>query len=257
MLLDFDQKDRGIQLRLFKFYPNHKYHVKAFNDNQVFLTFPSRLNDVFDTSERLIDPFPQFKQQISWNEQQQVKFNKHGICSFIESSDIKKDRMWAFYANSFNGFALEFDPERLNASSPPPLHLMPVSYMKEPLNLDNQEQEVRVNGDTFKISEIRDNIKYQDRVFQCLHIVKSEVWREENEWRLVLAENKPESIIPHSAGYYLPIEQRAFLRLYLGWRLAEETKKRLLKIAELKGVPVSIVTPMIINGKWDMAITNL
>lgn len=257
MLLDFDQHDRKVQLGLYKFYPNKEYHVNAFNDNQVFLAFPSLLNDGFDTSERLIDPFPWFKQQISWNDQRQVLFNKHGICSFIESSDVKMDRMWAFYANNFIGFALEFDPARLNASCPAPLHLMPVLYLEKPLNLDDKEQEVRVNTDTFKFSQIKGDPKYMDRVFQCLHLEKAKSWSEENEWRLVLAENKAKSIIQHEDGYFIKIDKLAYRRLFVGWRLPENDKKELVRIARAKNVPVSLVVPRIINGQWDMYLSDL
>ena len=256
-IIDFDQRGRRVQNRLFKYYPLKEYHFKAFLDNQLYLASSSILNDRYDTSSVLIESFPHFKQMIGWTQQQGDILDSHGICSFIEAKDVKNARMWSLYADNFNGFALEFAPRRLENRSYAPIHLMPVTYLDKPLDLDNTKIKIKINEDIIRISDIATDDKLLDRVFQCMHLAKNKsVWQDENEWRMVVGNVRPKCCQKKGNGYLLPIDSSAYISIYIGDRVAKEYRDALAQVASSKGVNAFIVEPRIINGTWDMFVSE-
>lgn len=260
--IDFSQHGRVIKEKLFKYFPLRDYHIKAFLNNHMFLAFPSRLNDCYDTSDLLIDPFPKFKKICGWCPEKAKRLDQHGICSFIEASDVKNGWMWSFYANNYNGFAIEYDPHLFDEY--PPLLLMPIKYLDKALNLDDEQLCFRFHEDEIiTIDDFKNgNSKFLDRAFQCLHLEKNrQLWEKENEWRVMLGEIRSqkirENLTDHQDGYFLNISKLAYKALFIGYKVQEEYRKILTCIAKNKGMSVCLVTPKLINCQWDMEIKEI
>lgn len=253
---DFDNPCR-VKDKLFKFYPVKDYHIAAFQQGILFFAHPSKLNDLFDTSSRLIDPYDHFRQLIGWDSDKAKMLDSHGICSFVEAPDVKNERMWIFYADCFNGFAIEFDPEKLNNPKYAPIQLRAVKYLGSPLDLNNRSVIYHIADEDFCLDDILvDQNKYSDRIFQCLHLVKNkQMWHEENEWRMIVGNIRGKAK-PHSGGggYLLAIDQSCFKALYIGFKVDETIQSQLRDIAASYGMKAYKITPEIIGNKWDMSI---
>lgn len=261
--IDFGQNGREIKDRLLKYYPLRDYHVQAFFLNHLFFAFPSRMNDCYDTSSLLIDPFPKFKAISGWCPEMAEKLDLHGICSFIEAPDVKNGWMWSFYANNYNGFVIEYDPNMFNEY--PPLHLMPVKYLDNALNLDDMDLRFKIHKDevlTLKDFK-KDGIKVLERLFQCLHLAKDrKIWGKENEWRAMIGEIRTskklqKNLIRHQDGYLLNIKDDAYKALYIGYKIPKVYRQFLVCIAKNKGMKTFLVTPKLVDCKWDMEVTAL
>lgn len=258
--INFDNP-ASVEQSLFKFYPNRDYHLEAFRRGELFLAKPKMLNDGFDTTRALIEPFNFFKQLVKWNDKNAEAFENHGICSFIESPDVKQQRMWALYADSFNGFVIEFNAAAFKNSRYAPIELLPVKYLEKPLNLDDLNLSIHVNGVDVSISELQnEQERNADYIFKCLHLVKNKaVWGDEREWRLIKGNLNPfkaDLCNEHSnrTGYILQISDDFYKSIYIGERIPPQIRESLTQIAKNRGKSVFIVKPQIIDGKWDMMI---
>ena len=261
--IDFDQCNRRIKGKLYKYYPIKDYHIDTFRNSQLFFPKPMFLNDSFDTSEKLIDPYNKFKKLVKWDSQKASILNSHGICSFIESNSVKNGRMWAFYANNYNGFAIEYDKRAL-VNDYYMLRPLPVMYLKNPLDLDNLDLKIIINNESFCIRDIsNDSLKLTDRIFQCIHLEKErQLWADENEWRMIigniaLSQKDLFMISEHEKGYYLSLKNNPFCKLYIGYRVSHDQRSALVDIATSQKMQVAIVTPKIRDKKWNIEISDL
>ncbi len=257
--VDFDSP-KSVEQLLFKYYPNRDYHLEAFRRGELFLAKPKVLNDSFDTTNILIEPYNHFKQLICWNEKKATAFENHGICSFIEAPEIKQERMWAFYANNYDGFAIEYNPNEFNQEKYAPLQLLPVKYLNKPLNLDDLNLRIHINDNDIAIQDLKqESVRNADYFLKCLHLVKNKkVWEDEHEWRLIKAERNPQNTScqehANKTGFILQIGNGAYKSLYIGYRVSSAIRNSLLRIAELKHMRVFVVAPQILNGRWDILI---
>lgn len=263
MCVSFDPPGRKVKKRLFKYYPLKEHNISAFLNGELFFARPHMLNDSFDTSAKLIDPFSIFTKFVHWDERKAMLMDRHGICSFIEAKDVKNSRMWSFYADNYNGFALEFVPEELSGVKYGNIHLMPVTYLNAPLDLNDLKLVIKKKNETFRIGDItKDFDKNLDRIFECLHLVKEKkVWADENEWRMIIGDiavdNQLYGIRAHKDGYLLPLKENPYKGLYIGYKVSYSDRCTLFTIAMKKGIPVYSVMPKIINNQWDMEIQPL
>ena len=186
-IIDFDQDNRQVESNLYKYYNSKNYNIASFAKGELFFARPAVFNDSFDTSAKLITPFDKFKTLIGWNEEKELGLNSHGICSFIESDSVKNGRMWAFYANNYDGFAIEYDKVAL-LNKYDMMRPLPVMYLEKPLDLDNLNLRLNIQGQSFYINDIEsDYHRLSDRLFQCLHLVKQkQLWEDECEWRMII-----------------------------------------------------------------------
>lgn len=260
LFIDFDQNEREIKKKLFKYYPLRDYHIRAFLNKELFFARPSVLNDCFDTTERLIDSFPIFKERVKWTTTNAILLDSHGICSFMEADSVKDSRMWAFYAENFNGFALEFNPSDLNDRYHP-IRLQPVTYLETPLDLDNLNLKLKASDRYFQIKDITKDEQSLDRLFQCIHLEKDKkVWASENEWRMLIGNIAPErkclNIKELLNGYLLPLDNIPYKNIFIGYKISDCNRKVLLDTAMSYGIGAYIVTPKIIDKHWDVDIVS-
>lgn len=263
-LIDFDQGGRTVKQRLFKYYPLKNHNIDAFQNGEIFFSKPHALNDSFDTSDVLIDPFGRFREIVHWNKRMASLLDSHGVFSLIESESVKNQRMWSLYSDSYNGFAVEFNPCNFTGTNYCMIHAMPVRYLDHPLDMDNPNLEITMGYKTFHVRDIANNDPMlTDRLFQCLHLVKDKhVWESENEWRMVIGNIAIEhkdclgiKVTPN--GYLLPLKSDPYKALYIGYKVPYNERCALSTIAFSRGMQVFSVTPKIINKKWDMEISQI
>jgi len=95
----------------FKYYSPVDYNFDAIEKSYFFFSKVSKLNDLFDCSADLLLCTNQFS---FLNEKGRNKLKKaisnYGICCFSETYDNKA--LWAYYANSYKGFVVEYDDQK-------------------------------------------------------------------------------------------------------------------------------------------------
>lgn len=272
--------------RLYKFYKfdAEGYSLQNFAYDQVWLSFPEKLNDPFDCAltyssksifqglmllnlDNMIEKIgPDFR--ITNNEREFLKnsddilrdltkiflkqdsnIREEGVEGFaIALSDMGQEPfkemlqplvdgvkrssllssftervdsilMWSHYAQYHTGFCLEYDLKSLGIDSMTTRMLYPIIYRNDLLDV------------TDFIRRSLDNEKrFNNTIGLYSAIVKSIEWSYEKEWRLVF----PFGIIEQEQVWRVPVPKA----VYLGAKIDESNKKRIVKIAEKKNVPV-------------------
>ena len=126
---------------------------------------------------------------------------------------------------------------------------------------------------TYEVPEHEDNYVYHifecfqgdicdkaiNRLFEFLHLQKEEkIWSIEEEMRIIINEHKPRIASTESGkGYIIPLEKECFKNLYIGYRISDDAKNRLMQIANNLGCSIFQVEPKIIKGNWDVEITKV
>lgn len=151
--------------------------------------------------------------------------NKYREMFFVHSFSAEKDNpfLWDVYTSKDKGFCIEYDLIEYNEL----ISLFPILYGK----LD----EIRMD-DFIKIGfknyiGKQNNLKNHDfaiKVFSHL-LTKDKRYETENEWRLIINRSKQES-----NEFHFPF----VTAIYLGSKMNENNKKRLIGIAKRKGIKV-------------------
>lgn len=264
----------------FKYYSVNKLTLQTLNRNRIFFANPRILNDCFDTSARVIDAYPDFCKKIGWTSIGRLNLDKHGIFSMSQGDRPHNRHLWSLYAGNYTGFAVEFDnavlTEFMNNYG---LYISSVQYVNCPLNLDdiNSRYSIpeREEGHFYHISDCsREGNTYiqlsngdecaifkekaLDRLFEYLHLQKdSTIWQLEKEARIIIANHVPQCAIRLKNGYYMTLPQGCIYKIYIGKYMKNAYKKRLKKIAKKLMASLFEVEPKIINGNWDVNITQL
>jgi hypothetical protein len=188
------------------------------------------------------EEFKQHKQEILpllmeeclavWPKKFQKEFSeRYGILCFAEKIDNLL--MWAHYADSHKGFALEFDPTDSFFS---PQEFGQVKYEKSRPDVD-------------------------DKDYTKILLRKSEDWKYEDEWRLI---KDLQSRGQDPNRYFLPFPVMALRGVYLGYRLLDANRKKLLdalpklgadrvRIFEMHVDPVNYrMLPVLFGSKPDV-----
>lgn len=230
---------------LFRYRPletkNDDKTISAFKNDQLFLSSPLFFNDPHDCMP--------YVNEVDFNNSIRKKTflsfggTKTGLKNFKNyvrilcfSEKIDSTLMWAHYANSHKGFALEYDVHDLFSEENfiSKFGLYPVIY-----------SEVRYDMTKFLLKFLR-NISYKDYcskmnidfdITSNLNLLdiekpflyKSKDWKYENEWRII--RNRT------SENEEIKVKGRP-LSLYLGENIDEKNKEILIKIATKKKIKV-------------------
>lgn len=254
--------------KIYKYYPCTPYSLDVLQDNQLFFSHPSNFNDPFDSSfDLLVKPYKKFCDALNGIEKMTNLFERQGICCFTKSSKPNNKHFWSLYAETYSGFALEFDEDELNDIYPP-LHLSRVNYFDEPMNLNNFETTFRFDyiDDIYTVQQCIDAYPYDpmplDRLFQYLLLYKDKsIWQNEVEYRMLIGEivrkRYKDRIIHNSHGYLLNLPQGAIKSITFGYKISDTHKSEILEILKGKEIPVYIATPDIIRTTtfhWGITI---
>ena len=173
---------REIPESLYKFYSLTSYNLDALQNRYLYASHPYELNDKFDcfeglinfdnVDERFVKWYFQIYHKNSTSEEEYVEFKRNfkaflpislysgfGVVSL--TGNLQNPLMWAHYASSNHGFALKF---KLECFSDKILGPFPINYQSawKPLSL-----------------------KVPLLTFLYLTNVKSQIWKHEDEWRMI------------------------------------------------------------------------
>lgn len=145
------------------------------------------------------------------------------------TTDPKSRLMWSHYADGHKGFCIEYDFEQLKKSCLP----FPIIYSQSRPQIPwkaviDRSMETMTAATT-------------DLIFGLL--TKDKDWEYENEWRILIpADNPHELKVPITA-------------VYLGANISPNDKKRIIKIARKKKIPVKQMSAD--RGAYDLHAENV
>ncbi|GEM_PF-4643649 len=159
---------------------------------------------------------------------------KMKVCSFSESPDIHL--MWSHYAGSYKGFCVEYDMSRLERGDLRRRLLFPVLYTDEVF--DSTEH---------LIQSMTNNGSFNPLYALVIGLRKSEAWKYEKEWRMVmnLGDSFPEQ------NYSMNCQSA----VYLGVNIEADKRKTILKISESQELKVMEARP--IRSKYGVEFIPL
>jgi hypothetical protein len=139
--------------------------------------------------------------------------------------------MWAHYADKHRGAVLGFQPDFDKDSF---LRLVkPVTYSKDRPQLIQEPAQLL----TLPPFTVEDGRKLNERV---LH-TKSPEWSYEEEWRLSI----PEEVHHDESASFLPYYANELAQIYLGYRMSNEKKDEIIRLAKNVNPNVEVYSPLL------------
>lgn len=158
--------------------------------------------------------------------------DKMKVCSFCESSD--QLLMWSHYSDCYRGFCVEYNIGRWLPDDIRKRLLYPVIYQEE--LFDSTCHVIQsLNGQSF------------NNLYPILSgTTKAREWSYEKEWRFIfnIGESFPEQ-------NYRMDSQSA---IYIGFRMPEAKKNRIIEICQSKGIQAYLVSPSYTRYKIERKI---
>ena len=265
---------------VYKYYSPTEYNFDALIKGYFFFSKVSKLNDPFDCSFKLIEQSKKFLQHSSLiNKEKEASdiMKQYGTCSFSRLNGNK--RMWALYANNYQGFCVEFDDKQFDTpriiswenetpiitenktnKEDSPYHYMikgDIGYVQRELNFDDFTicgYSERLNvGDTSIIEHsigecLRDN-KMRDILFARICFTKEKhSWESEEEFRLLVGnyiDFMPTSFkITTDAGYKILFHKSIVSSITIGHNFNISNLKCLIDMIEqYPNAPLYITVP--------------
>ena len=251
---------------LYKYYSPQLHNFDAVINGKFYFSKVCKLNDPFDSNFKLVEPYKEFLRKVPIAPNADKIIGNYGTCSFSEEANNK--HLWALYTDSYKGFVIEYNKEKLEEisniiSAPCPLH--PVDYRKELLCLNdvNAQFELEVNGEkqSFKVGECLSDDKKRDRLFEYLCYVKEEkIWGNEKEWRLFagrhISEKQNSKIEYKENGYLIPIPEGAIKSVIVGHNMEDLNLPYICRIARQYNIKIKKTNPNTENKKWDIDLID-
>jgi len=229
----------------YKYYAPNDNNFCALKEEYFWCSKRKFLNDPFDTHGEIINRFPKFKDELRKIGMQvdsyPTIYDDFGICCF--SKGILNKHLWAFYAESFKGWALEFKDEEIDnvgQFNGYPINYKDVLYLTEWPNLDKLDSLLRIDRSRVSIGVMIKDGQKIDRLFEYLLLIKEKsIWKTEAEKRIILgrvyAEDHQEKDI---AGYKLNWPSGILKSIIAGHNIGIKNLEKIKKIARFKNVPL-------------------
>lgn len=141
--------------------------------------------------------------------------------------------MWSHYGASHSGICIEYDFEKSFDKIGDEYFLLPVLYSKE-----------RVQPPYKKIYKGENVTNEMNQSILACSITKDSIWEYENEWRILL---------PSQYGDKIKVPKISCI--YLGVKITDENKTKVLEIAKKKGIPVKQMK--ICNSTYGLKEENI
>jgi hypothetical protein len=181
--------------KLFKFYDTNLNNIASLHEGYFWLSNPSDFNDPFDCNINLVEHDNNIDKKLDTKIKRNNILNI-GVTCFTQV--INEPILWAHYANNYQGFAIELNPDTLR------------------INLDKSERKSSLNPVLYfdKFIKVKNT---DDFAQEYLLTAKSDRWEYEKEWRLLATvdNKKPFNRIV----FYEPIAIKA---IYIGHRLFDD-----------------------------------
>lgn len=146
---------------VYKYFKLNDFSIDGLQNDYIYLNNPKDFNDPFDCSRNLI--IENQKQLKEWQYVESLNdISEIGIACFSENG--MEPLLWSHYANSYRGFCVKFNVEKLMKSLNNYVELKKVIYSESP----------SIISQTHPFSTY-----YQ-------YLLKLNSWKYENEWRLLV-----------------------------------------------------------------------
>jgi len=230
----------------YKYYPPTEFSFCALMSEYFWCSKRKFLNDPFDTHGEIINRFPVFKAELKRNglkiDTYPTILDSFGVCCFSE--ELLNKHLWAFYADSYKGWCLEFDDEEfennLSKQEMSKVIYSDVVYLEEWPNFDDFKIKLNYNKSNFTIEEAFKDVKALDKLFEYILLVKeSGIWKNEREKRIILGKNY--TVLNEndsSAGYKLSWPKDILKRIIVGHNIAPSHLETIKQIAKCKQIPL-------------------
>lgn len=251
---------------VYKYYSPTDYNFDALIKGYFFFSKVSKLNDPFDCSFKLIEQSKDFLQCLRLNDREKEAsdiMKQYGTCSFSRLKGNK--RMWALYANNYQGFCIEYDDRQFDTlktiswdnetpfiavnetnNEDSPYHYMvkgDVGYVQRELDFDNFSIcgfKEKINGDSILIHPIGECLlddKKRDILFIRICFTKEKhSWESEEEFRLFVGnyiKAMPEKLKEITdAGYKILFDKSIVSSITIGHNFSINKLKLLIDIIE-------------------------
>ncbi len=247
-----------LHMNLYKYYSPKDYNFDVVETNSIFFSLPGNLNDPFDVSDIL---FPKsFYESIHMVKGDSNGLDTHAICCFSKGARADNPHMWSFYAAGYTGFAIEFDKTDLETNITPKYALRPgdVTYKDGVIDVsstskdkischlpDTDEESIATLLTFLRTNPIDDLI---DDIFRASHLIKDNMWKAENEWRLIIGRLKSKKLQKVEGGYLCKLSPNSMKSLILGMNMSDENKKIIIEKnlkREHGPLPIKIIKPFV------------
>lgn len=240
----------------YKYYSESDYNFEALEEKYFFFCKVSKQNDPYDSSFKLMQSenvLNALKGKINTNAETIMK--DYGTCSFTDSKENK--RMWASYANNYNGFCIGFDDSTFQTITKKLAARVPyikVNYVDAPITLENDLNsfvveelftDVAHKGESFYLcAESNDPKKNEDLFLYICSMKEKKSWDIENETRLVAGSDimrcrnrlKKNDVVYEEKGYKIPMPDGCVKEIILGHNMSDENVERMKSIARKHGI---------------------
>ena len=222
----------------YKYYPPTEFSFCALMNEYFWCSKRKFLNDPFDTHGEIINRFPLFKAHLERRKSKLDTYttilDNYGICCFSE--EFLNKHLWAFYADSYKGWCLEFDDKEfennLSKQEMSKVIYSDVIYLEKWPNFDDFKIKLNYNKSNFTIEEAFEDVKILDKLFEYILLVKErKIWKNELEKRFVLGQNFTSlHKVDSQAGYKLPWPKGILKRIIVGHNIAPSHLEQLKQI---------------------------
>lgn len=263
---------------VYKYYSPTEYNFDALSKGYFFFSKVYKLNDPFDCSFKLIEQSKKFLQHLGFiNREKEASdiMKQYGTCSFSRLKGNK--RMWALYANNYQGFCVEFDDKQFDTpriiswenetpiitenktnKEDSPYHYMikgDIGYVQKELDFDDFAicgYRELLNDDSiieYPIGSCLHDDKMKDILFVRLCFTKEKhSWESEEEFRLLVGnyiDFMPTSLKKITdAGYKILFHKSIVSSITIGHNFSISNLKFLIDMIEqYPDTPIYITVP--------------
>lgn len=252
----------------------YKYYAPTDNNRDAILnkyfwfSKAKVLNDPFDVCARVIELFPQFKNVLIGKygdiENYYEKANDYAICCF--TNDYLNKHMWALYANSYQGWCLDFDDVQIidGAKTGVPPKFYEVHYVYNDLpDFNNPDTEINIETHlgSHKLKDFLKDPKDQEMLFAYLLSIKEgKIWGEETERRIFLGNvyyNIHKEIDRQDKGYKIPWNEGKLNGIIMGHNVSSSNKDFLLNVARERNLYLKQIKPIIPSFDFKLDVETI
>lgn len=252
---------------VYKYYAPNDNNRDALMKGYFWFSKAKILNDPFDICARVIELFPDFKKALIRKygdiESYYVKAKDYAVCCF--TSDSLNKHMWALYANSYQGWCLEFDDVRIidGATTGVPPKFYDVHYFNTlpDLNNPNTEIEISTRSGGHRIEDFLKDPKDEERLFAYLLSLKEKnIWETEAESRIFLGDiyytlHKDADKLAN--GYAIPWNAKKLQGIIMGHNISASDRDLLIGIAKKKNIYLKQTKPVIPSKDFKLEVEKI
>ncbi len=208
--------------KLYRYMPADYFNIRNIETQTIHLSQNGVMNDIYEG-------LPETTSELPYNKLQSLKDIVLMKC-FAQRED--NTLMWSHYADSHQGFCVEYDLKKLTKNPYSILdHIFPVLYVNERVLTRDIDSLIESHKDLNKAIAERyeyDGIEPLDDILP-LALTKGKDWEYEQEWRIIYSKKQIYDIDEEEL-YGGNIKFECISAVYLGYRINPVIKQNIIEI---------------------------